>query len=228
MTRATTPALRHLLVAAIMLMTAVMSQAQTAAQKIKAAETVFYEAQSAQEAAYRKVLGETIKDHATRCEVFLLDFMTSGKRSDSFFDEPSDENHFPILPYHNTEVKILNRRELNAGEFKALLPFLVQTVGVEKNTFGALCHMPIHGIRVYDQGILIVETSICYECGNFFIKYPNNMSGWVGLSSSEFEELMKKFMPIPESEIQRFKDYKSGKLSRDAKTKDKAKSKNGK
>ncbi|GEP43279.1 hypothetical protein BGE01nite_25700 [Brevifollis gellanilyticus] len=208
-------------------MMAVTTQAQTALQKLEGAKKVFYEATLVQEATYRNALGEAIKDHGTRCEVFLLDFMPSRKKSDSFFNDPSDENHFLIRPY-KTETKILNRRELSADEFKTLLPSLVQTVGVEKNTYGALCHMPIHGIRVYDQGILIVETSICYECGNFFINYPDSTSEWVGLSSREFEELMKKFMPIPESEIQRFNDYKSGKLGKEAKAKDKAKLKNAK
>ncbi|MES2594216.1 MAG: hypothetical protein V4662_02715 [Verrucomicrobiota bacterium] len=207
----------HLLLSAILLMAGLTAQAQTAGQKLEAAAEVFFEATLVQEAAYRKALGETIKDHATRCEVFLLDFMPSSKKTDSFFDEPSDEKHFPIRPY-KTETKILNRRELSTDEFKALLLSLIQTVGVEKNTGGAFCHMPIHAIRVYDQGILIMETSICYECGNFFINYPDKTAEWVGLGAGEFEELMKRFMPIPESEIQRFQDFKTGKK---AKAKDK-------
>jgi hypothetical protein len=210
MTGSTFLSVMHLIASAILLMAGATSHAQTAGQKLAIAADVFNDGILQQETHYRQTLGEIIGSSATRCEVYLLDCLLPIGKDARISSDPSDENHFPIRPYEK-ETKILKRRELGAEEFKALLPSLVQIVAVEGNTYGAMCHQPIHGLRIYDQGVLIFETSICYECRNFFVLYPNGGAGWVGLNGNEFEDQMKKLMPIPESEIQRFNDYKSGK-----------------
>ncbi len=183
----------------------VLAFAGDASQKLDEARRAFYEAASKQETAYRKALGEAILK-ATRCEVFLLDFdIPHDKKKDTFFDYPSDDDHFPIRPY-SAETKILKRRVLTADEFQRLKPSLVETVSVAENSGGALCHMPIHGLRVFDGDEMIFETSICYGCANFYVAYPLGGAGWVGLSAKDFDTVMEALMPIPESERKRFEE----------------------
>ena len=176
-----------------------------ASQKVDEAKRAFYEAANKQEAAYRKALGEAILN-ATRCEVFLLDFnIPHDKKKESFFDYPSDDDHFPIRPY-SAETKILKRRVLTVDEFQRLKQSLVETVSVAESSGGALCHMPIHGLRVFDGDEMIFETSICYGCSNFYVAYPLGDAGWVGLSAKDFDKAMETLMPIPESERKRFEE----------------------
>jgi hypothetical protein len=188
------------------------THADTASKKLEAAEDAYYKAANEQQKVYRQALGEAILS-ATRCEVYLLDFDIPHVKKEAPFDDPSDDDHFPIRPY-SAETKILKKRELKKDEFQKLLPSLVQTVSVIENTFGALCHMPIHGIRVYDDDVLIFETSICYGCGNFFISYPSGGAGWVSLSTADLKKVMTELMPIPEAELKRFEDAHGGKKTK--------------
>jgi hypothetical protein len=64
------------------------------------------------------------------------------------------------------------RRHYSSDEIALLMPRLKATIGVAENTGGPMCHFPIHGIRIGDGEDIIFQTSICYECGNFYMPYP--------------------------------------------------------
>ncbi|WP_050029304.1 hypothetical protein [Verrucomicrobium sp. BvORR034] len=183
--------------------------------KLEKAESAYFHDQDIARKNYRKALAAALDD-AVRAEIYLLDFETVAlpKKSDDLFAStpPIPADTFVIAPYQATS-KILKRRLIKGADLAKLLPHLKQTVGVEENTSGAMCHFPIHGIRVWDKDYRILfESSFCYKCSNFFITYPNYRDGspqWTGLTEKEFEQVMIELMPIPQSELDRF-DAKFG------------------
>ncbi|WP_265595799.1 hypothetical protein [Verrucomicrobium sp. BvORR106] len=183
---------------------------ETLPAKLEKAENAYYQDQDIAKKNYRKALAAALDD-AVRAEVYLLDFETVSlpKKSNDPFEKtpPLPADTFVIAPYDATS-KILKQRIIKGAELAKLLPHLKQTVGVEENTSGAMCHFPIHGIRVWDKDYRILfESSFCYKCSNFFITYPNYRDGspqWTGLSQKEFEQVMTELMPIPQAELDRF------------------------
>jgi hypothetical protein len=165
-----------------------------------------YQAQS----AYRKALAESLLK-ATKIEVYLLDFEVKDLEDQnvSARKDDSPKEQFPIGPY-KSETSILKRRVLTAAEIKKLMPPLQSTIGVEKNTVGSLCHFPIHGMRVWAGDQLILQTSFCWMCSNFSLQYPDLTDRWVGIKGNALKKVMTELMPIPASEIQRFKKQYEG------------------
>ncbi|WAC21500.1 hypothetical protein OVA24_08895 [Luteolibacter sp. SL250] len=167
---------------------------------IEQADKRYDEALEKAEAAYRRDLAEAISP-AMEIEVFLLSGMGEEKvkSTDRGWQKRLPRDRFPIAPYGSTS-KILQRKRLSPDEVKALMPSLKATVGAYRAN-GILCHYPIHGIRVTNGDEVIFQTSICYQCMNFYIEYPGWSSGasWTGLSSKEFQEVMERLMPIPKS-----------------------------
>lgn len=164
------------------------------------ADKRYEEALEKAEAAYRKDLAEAISP-AMEIEVFLLSGMAEDKveSTDRGWQKRLPRDRFPIAPYGSTST-ILQRKRLSPDEVKALMPSLKATVGAYRAD-GILCHYPIHGIRITNGDEVIFQTSICYQCMNFYIEYPDwiNRASWTGLSSKEFQEVMERLMPIPKS-----------------------------
>ncbi len=173
-------------------------------ERLQKAEAQFWEGQEKVEAAFRKGIAEAIAA-ADKIEIVLLEFDSLKEVVDRFGDEAGDEQRFPIRPY-KASAKILQRRTLTPAELKELPPMLIAIVGVEKETGGAFCHLPVHGLRVFEGDAIIFESSFCYLCQNFYVQYPADAK-WFGMSSKEFEAMMKRLMPIPEAELERFKAY---------------------
>jgi len=82
------------------------------------------------------------------------------------------------------------------------------TVSLLKEPYlpGAMCHFPIHGLRLFRGGELIFETSLCWHCSNYYLEYPDDYdeASWVGFGTNGIEAFLKKELPIPQSEIDRF------------------------
>lgn len=183
---------------------------ETLPAKLEKAENAYYHDQDIAKKNYRKALAAALDD-AVRAEIYLLDFETVAlpkKSSDPFeTTPPRPANTFVIAPYDSTS-KILKQRVVKGPELAKLLPHLKQTVGVEYTVPGAMCHFPIHGIRVWDkEWRILFESSFCYKCSNYYITYPNYRDGspqWTGLSQKDFEKVMTELMPIPQSEVDRF------------------------
>ncbi len=76
---------------------------------------------------------------------------------------------------------------------------------VEKLPGGAMCHYPIHAIRVWSGEHLIFHTSFCWMCGNFYFEYPDFTVRWTGIQGTKLKEVVNELMPIPQEVIDRFK-----------------------
>lgn len=155
--------------------------------------------------AYRKGLAEALPA-ATKIELYLLDFDVKRFEGSTEgvwkFDLPRDQ--FPIGPYKSV-TRILKTKVLSPEQRKELLPALQAVVGVQENTGGAMCHFPIHGIRVWAGERLVLETSFCWLCENFALEYPDFTERWVGIQGTDLKKIINKLMPIPQAELDRFR-----------------------
>jgi hypothetical protein len=149
---------------------------------------------------YRVALATTF-ELADRVEVFLLD-LAIGR--DGAYLPNRDDDVFPILPY-NKETKILKTLQVPPNDVPKWCAAVKKLITSEKLGGGDLCHFPIHGLRIYAHDKLRFETSICWHCGNYTFNYQDN-SHFVGLTEDavDLKKLLDQFMPIPESELQRF------------------------
>jgi hypothetical protein len=61
-----------------------------------------------------------------------------------------------------------------------------------------MCHYPIHGLRIRAGTKLLFETSICWECNNYYFTHDRE-SRWVSLTddANELRKLLNELMPIP-------------------------------
>ena len=180
---------------------------------------------------YMKDLSKAVAK-ADRAEIFLLDFeITKQVPLPEEFDEktlakiekelgleqiegqPEREKEerieglfFLTSPYEGCS-KILQRKELK-GEFLSACKEAVAEI-LNKGVIGggAFCHYPIHGIRLYVDDLIVFESSLCWECGNYFVYFPDdgNSATWIGIGGEKIEKFCMKEMPIPQAELDRFK-----------------------
>jgi hypothetical protein len=70
-------------------------------------------------------------------------------------------------------------------------------VSEKEKVGGALCHLPIHGIRIFSDDALLFETSLCWACNNYYVE-----SDWAGLTADAkpLRTLLDEVVPIPEAE----------------------------
>ena len=158
----------------------------------------FYKEKEGIQRKYRVRFSEALK-HADSAEVLLLSFTT-----DRDIPKGKESEYMSISPY-GSYSKILQRKKLRE---ESLIECLKKTVNLlqEPHLRGPLCHFPIHGIRLYRDEELIFETSLCWHCSNYFIMYPDDhdKASWVGFASDKLEQFLKKELPVPQSEIDRF------------------------
>lgn len=163
----------------------------------------YMKAKEAAQTTFRKGMARAIQ-HADRIEIYLLDF-------DLSVDPASDKSLFPILPYQKQSA-ILKQTSLSEEQRKELTKLFASVLEMP-DVEGAFCHYPIHGVAFYLGEGLLFRTSLCWECQNYYVQFPDDgdAATWVGLSHKDFEAFMKKVMPIPESEVQRFEEKKRSK-----------------
>jgi hypothetical protein len=180
------------------------------------ADDQYFDALLKARAEYRESLSKAL-EHAEEIELFLLDFETEEVEDAADiadWDTDLPKGQFPIIPY-GASAKVLQRRKLTTAERDSLLPSLRITIagtGPDRKS-SALCHFPVHGIRVWSDDKVAFQTSVCYFCRNFYIKYPWSDADWMVLTDPAFKKTMERLMPIPQEELDRF-DAKRKRKSR--------------
>ena len=124
-------------------------------------DSEFYDALEKAEAKYRVGKAALIKK-ADRVIVYLVDF--DGISDEDIFEGGDDSETISIAPY-GKRTKILSTKEIGEGDRKRLLEALSKKIAEPEHTGGALCHFPIHGIRVYSGEDLLHEGTFCWACG---------------------------------------------------------------
>jgi hypothetical protein len=165
---------------------------------------IFFEKLEVIRAEYRKGFSEELKK-CDRIYIYLVDFDDIIDTFDPFSGD--DEKRIRIHPYGHQSTKILKEKELTVAEKKIILAVLADQISVETQHGGAFCHFPIHGLKAYSGDRLLLESTFCWKCGNFGFDYPNGAQ-WLD-ATKEMEVVFKQLLPIPESEITRFRQKHS-------------------
>lgn len=156
-------------------------------------------------ADYRKAFAQSLGTSVqiTKAEVFLLDATMTGATDiseDPFASPAANSKRFPIKPY-GKETRILDSKVLTPEEQKLLLPILRETIAAKETGEQALCHLPIHGVRLWSGDDLIFETSLCWKCNNFYMAYPLERATWCSLTQPALKQIMDQLMPLPQTNL---------------------------
>lgn len=147
---------------------------------------------------YRDSLADMILK-ADKIEIFLLDFTMEDVKD-------PDADYFPVEPFQSG-AHILAKKTVPPAELSAFKAAIAEVLlAKDDHTSGVFCHYPIHGIRVQRAGCLLLESSLCWTCNNYTLKYPDgpvieNMCQ----PTSTLRDLFDVFLPIPPVEAARFK-----------------------
>jgi hypothetical protein len=173
--------------------------------KLLEGETAYNKAMEKACTDYRKVLAEELGE-ATKVEVFLLDFDDKkySKAIENNWDARMEEDVFPIIPFKSA-TGILKRKILTPSQSVTLIAALQETLSTPKKEPVAICHFPIHGIRVWVYDRLLFQTSLCWHCGNFYVKYPDETASWLSIENPDLQRIVNNYLPIPNTELERFK-----------------------
>lgn len=147
------------------------------------------------EREYRRAVAKTFQ-FADRVEVFLLDHSVG---VDPAYKPKEDDETFPIRPY-DKETKVLKKSAVAAPEIPKWINAVTKTITSEETGGGSLCHLPIHGLRIYAGDLLLFETSICWICGNYYFQKQ-----WesLGPDAEDLSVLLDEMMPVPKEEKDR-------------------------
>ncbi len=114
------------------------------------------------------------------------------------FDEKSkldDDKTFPIRAYGTTRTPILGHVTLTGEKLeKVRESFLSAT---RPGSIQAMCHYPIYGFRFFRGSDLVVETSVCFHCHNFYVLKEDGYS-WECLSyfTGGLQRILNEILPI--------------------------------
>ena len=128
-------------------------------------------------------------NHATSIEVSTL-----GPR----IETSDNQTGFPIKPYGDFHV-ITNSKRISGSDATSISKALIGAI--DPDSPGAMCHMPVYGLRFYIGPIRTFQTSICFHCFNFydrrFLRYY-----WQGLSSKQdiLKQLLSQVLPLQNTE----------------------------
>lgn len=149
---------------------------------------------------YRAALAKTFQ-FADRVEVYLLDFSIG---EDTAYTPKEGDAVFPITPY-NKETKILKTHQVAAKDTSKWCAAVRLLLASDKDGGMAMCHYPIHGIRIYSGDTLLFETSLCWACSNYSYVYEDKAS-WESITEDArgLKALLDESMPVPASERDRF------------------------
>ena len=160
------------------------------------AKTAYWKEKAELQLAYRQKIGKLISG-CDKMEVFLLDF--------SMEDVEVGVESFPISPF-DSETKVIKKVEVNKSDsetFRDMVSTMLSSR--EPEEAGSFCHYPIHGIRLYQSGVLVFQTSFCWSCDNYYFEFPDG-AGWcqLGYSRAGLKNLFERILPIPSGELKRF------------------------
>ncbi len=166
-------------------------------------EGAYFKAVDQAKAEYRQGFAASLSK-VTKAEVYLLDFeVKHHDPRDIEWQIHPPKDQFPIETGKTS--RILKQEALSDAELQRLLPSLQTVVGVKESGGGAMCHFPIHGLRLWIGDEMVLETNICWNCHNLYLNYPDRTMGVIGIWNAKLEEIMKELMPIPEEQLVRFR-----------------------
>ncbi len=136
-----------------------------------------------------------------RAEVFAISF-PDRKGNEKPKNSPTEKT-FPVRPY-GLYADIHDQITIK-GEDCDRLRELWRSLSFDRFG-GAFCHFPVYGFRLYRNDELLFETTVCWECQNFYIpkwssKNQQANYEWFGFADNEKSkallEFFRKKLPHP-------------------------------
>ena len=160
-----------------------------------------FEAVTKADQEYRAAVAKTFQ-FADRIEVFLLDFSMG---ADPAYEPKKGDAVFEIRP-EEKKTKIIKFATVPANELAKWREAAAKLYRAKIETWAAGCHYPVHGIRIYAGDKLLLETSFCWKCSNYYFTNASLGSSWVtmGKDADDVKTLLHELSPIPEDEKRRF------------------------
>ncbi|MBX3424941.1 MAG: hypothetical protein KF688_04610 [Pirellulales bacterium] len=121
-------------------------------------------------------------------------------------DSIPPESSFPIHPY-GKDARILNEVVLSGNDATEIVEAW-RSLSFDRLA-GAFCHFPVYGLRFYREEQLLFETSLCWQCSNFYLPMATEVYDqlqqrrvkhqWYGFKkgkeSDRLRELLKRRLP---------------------------------
>ncbi|WP_339886823.1 hypothetical protein [Rhodopirellula europaea] len=99
-----------------------------------------------------------------RAEIFTLSM--PDPFADDAMKREAGKDAFPVRPY-GKNATVLKHKTLTGPSCDDLRE-LWQELTFDRDG-GAFCHRPVYGLRFYRGASLLFETTVCWECQNFYV-----------------------------------------------------------
>ena len=162
--------------------------------------TVFYKDFDKIAAKYRKGFAEAIIS-ADKVSIHLVKF-DSGEKINSYLDLFDDTDDKIVISPYESHVDIISSKTLKEEDKARFLKMFSSQVSKNEHSGGAMCHFPIHGVKIFKDDQIIYQGTFCWVCHNFGISYPIG-TDWLD-TSKDLKEFFNKQLPIPKEELARF------------------------
>lgn len=136
---------------------------------------------------------EDLKTNTSRLLMHAAtDSIPDADRIELYHLDRPPEDHGPDRPLFaiaSSEVSFVvkSHRTVRGKECEAIVKAW-RRLRIPQAPGGALCHTPPYGIRFYRGDQLLFETTICWECHNFYLATIDPTSGAVRLSLQSIED----------------------------------------
>lgn len=161
------------------------------------AKAKYWERKGGIQQEYRDSLAEMVLK-ADKIELLLLDFTMAEV-------EDIEVETFPIPPFQGN-ARVITQKTVQPADLESFKAAIATLLTSKSEVPGAFCHYPIHGLKVYQAGTPIFQTSLCWECGNYYVEYPDGSAIETMAQRDPLKELIDTALPIPPEELARFKN----------------------
>ncbi|MCC9600551.1 hypothetical protein LOC67_08260 [Stieleria sp. JC731] len=130
-------------------------------------------------------------------------YAVSIPKRDPFNDESpkpeTTDKTFPVRPY-GTHADVHAHVSLTGGNCTKFRQAW-QSLAFDR-LGGAFCHYPAYGFRLYRNNVLLFETTVCWECQNFYVprfdpEKRRYTHGWYGFANDDkAKSLLKLFRSL--------------------------------
>jgi hypothetical protein len=140
-------------------------------------------------------------------------YAVSLPKRDPFDDKESEpiptDKAFPVRPY-GTQAYIHAHATITGKDCEQLHTAW-QSLAFDR-LGGAFCHYPVYGLRFYRDDQLLFETTVCWQCQNFYLpSYDEEKRrfthGWYGFANDnnakQLLALLRQHLPHPEIDADR-------------------------
>ncbi|PHQ33082.1 hypothetical protein CEE69_22880 [Rhodopirellula bahusiensis] len=144
-----------------------------------------------------------------RVEICAVSFPKRDPFDEAESKRDASDKTFPVRPY-GIHADIHARANVTGKDCEELRTAW-QSLSFDR-LGGAFCHYPAYGLRFYRDDQILFETSVCWQCQNFYLpsydeKKGRFTYGWYGFANDEKAKrlltLLRRHLPHPKLNVDR-------------------------